>query len=187
MRQKLIVSALVIVFVSLVTATDTEAQLLDKTWVRLTMNASGVSYNNATNRLGKRIAFKGTCYMRIVWNGTNMKHEGRVACLWIDGLWYDAETLFVFDGLANGDFWGWEQWGYFHNAKAHEVWGWVHLFVSPVIKKGVLKQIRVSGVGRITDGNIAGTETWGPYGPYSVKGVAVPESKVPAGARARFP
>jgi hypothetical protein len=187
MRLRLTFVAFVILFVSLVGATDTEAQLLDKTWVRLTVNSSGVSFNNVTNTLGRRIAFKGTCFMRVVWNAAQSYHEGRVACMWVDGLWYDTESLFVFDELGNGDFWGWEQWGRFFNLKAHDIWGWVHLFVSPVVKKGALQQIQVTGVGRVTDGNVVGTAIWGPYGPYSIKGSAVPPSKVPPAVRALFP
>ena len=187
MRQKLAVSALAILLVTLVSTTGAEAQLMDGTWVKLTINSAGMSYNNATNKLGRKIVFKGTCYMRIVWNVTTLKHEGRVACIWADGLWYDTSTLFVFDALANGDFWGWEQWGRFFNRNAHDIWGWVHLFISPVVKKGVLRQIQVTSLGRITDGNIVGTDTWGPYAPYSVKGTAVPESKVPPAVLAMFP
>jgi hypothetical protein len=187
MRQRLAMSALAVLFVTLVATAGAEAQLLHGKWVKLTVNSAGVGLNNATNKLGGRIVFKGTCYMRIVWNATTSKHEGRVACIWSDGNWYDTENLFVFDALANGNFWGWEQWGNFFNRNAHQIWGWVHVFISPVVKKGVLTQIQVTSQGRVTDGNIVGTEIWGPYAPYSIRGAAIPESKVPPAVRALFP
>jgi hypothetical protein len=187
MRQKLVVNALAVLFVTLVATSGAEAQLLNGKWVKLTVNSAGRSFNNATNKLGGKIVFKGTCYMRIVWNVTTLKHEGRVACIWADGNWYDTQTLFVFDALANGDFWGWEQWGRFFNRDAHDIWGWIHIFISPVVKKGVLTQIQVTSLGRITDGNIVGTDTWGPYAPYNIKGTAVPESQVPPAVRALLP
>ena len=178
MYRRLAILALAIPFVLLVSTTRVEAQLLDGMWVKLTINAAGVSYDEATNTIGKRIAFKGTCYMLITWNAADMKHEGRVVCQWADGFWYET-SLFVFDELSNGDFWGWDQWGVFYNGTDHYIWGWVHLFVKPVLKKGILKKIQLTSLGRVTDGNIFGTSTWGPYGPYSVKGAVVPESKVP--------
>ena len=93
----------------------------------------------------------------------------------------------VFGALANGQFWGWAQWGYFFNQKAHDIWGFFHLFLKPVVKNGVLKQINVTGEGLVEDGELGGTGIWGPYAPYKIKGMAVAESKVPPGAVALFP
>lgn len=189
-RRLLAVGALASLFVTVVSTSGAEAQVLDGIWVKLTVQTSGVSWDQSTNAFGKKIAFSGTCYMKIVWNPVTSLHEGRVACLWVDGLWYSAmgsNPPHVFDALADGDFWGFAQWGYFFNVKAHDFWGFFHLFLKPVVKNGVLKQINVTGEGLVEDGELGTTGFWGPYAPYKIKGIAVAESKVPAEVVALFP
>jgi hypothetical protein len=181
--------ALAVLFLVTVSTTGVEAQPLDGMWIKLNATANGPSviWDGVSGfSLGKNVAFKANCYMKIEWDGT--PYIGRIACPWSDGHWYDGGTLYFDENLVDGNFWSSFDFPGFWNNKGSYVYPYGQFFLVPVFKNSVLTQVKLSGKGATSWGYVGGSgNTFGPLGSYNVVGNLVKETAVPQQVRDLFP
>lgn len=158
-------------------------QDIDGTWLKLTVKGRGINVDNADDSVRRKGAFRGKCYMLVEYDADLDVYTGDTACEIATAVWSETSGGPTFTRFSDEGGYAVNSYVYYTNRRGHAVEGnGTHLLTPIYNRRGVLTKVRLSSYGEVNENSSLDPGTSHFMGGYTVVGVSVVESKVPAGA-----